>query len=453
MGCRTAIVGTLLLLAALLPCCSGETPRPFLLLLTVDTLRADRLASYGAEITPAPHLDSLLEASEVFRFAYSPAPYTLPSVAALLTGRYPEELGVRGNVSRVGSDFATVAGVLRLHGWRTAATVSNYVLRSGGGFERGFEVYDASFPQLEANREMPERIAADTTDAALAVVDPLLASTDPIFLWVHYQDPHGPYLPPPGRRERYLEAERTRADGERALPVRHQRGLGAIPLYQYVEGQREPAFYRAGYDGEVSYLDDQIQRLLQGLGTRGLLSGATIVFTADHGEALGEGDYWFAHGEYLSDPQVRVPLAIRVPGRGGAVRSDPASLVDVFPTLLGLAGIAVPPGYPGRDLLAEGAEAATPEIYLATLGGSTVPRFGLVSGGYKYLVNEEPEGPREELDRLEGLAPQGADPELSAMRERLEHFRSGLSLSAREQTRAISAAERERLRQLGYLSD
>ena len=108
MGCRTAIVGALLLLAALLPSCSRE-PRPFLLLLTVDTLRADRLASYGGEITPAPHLDSLLEASEVFRFAYSPVPYTLPSVAALLTGRYPEELGVLGNVSRVGSDFATVA--------------------------------------------------------------------------------------------------------------------------------------------------------------------------------------------------------------------------------------------------------------------------------------------------------------------------------------------------------
>jgi arylsulfatase A-like enzyme len=433
-------------------CVDHDRPR-LVLLLTVDTLRADRLVAYGGPPELAPRLNTLLADAEVFRFAYSPASYTLPSMAALHTGRYPEELGVLGNVARMGSDFATLAGVLNLHGWRTGAVVSNYVLRSGGGFERGFDHYDATFPQLEANREMPERIAEDTTQAGLALVDRMLHDEpERLFLWIHYQDPHGPYLPPPGRRERFLRQER--ATLVRELPVEHQRGLGAIPLYQYVEGQRDPDFYRAGYDGEVSYLDDEISRLLDGLDARRLLAGAEIVFAADHGEGLGEDDYWFAHGEYLSDPLVRIPLAIHTPGREGRMRGDPASLVDIFPTILALAGVGGASGYPGRDLLAEGAETASRDIYLATLRGSLVPRFGLVAGGYKYVRSGFPDAIQEEIFAVDGGAhPSGdeADELVASMRERLEAFQRGLRRSSRENRRELTPTERERLRTLGYL--
>jgi hypothetical protein len=192
---------------ALASCAPRDRPH-LVLLLTVDTLRADRLLAYGGPPELAPRLNSLLADAEVFRLAYAPASYTLPSMAALHTGRYPEELGVLGNVARMGSDFATLAGVLKLHGWHTGAVVSNYVLRRGGGFAQGFDHYDATFPQLEANREMPERIAEDTTQAALAMIDQMLEDgSERLFVWVHYQDPHGPYLPPPGPR-RAPEADR-----------------------------------------------------------------------------------------------------------------------------------------------------------------------------------------------------------------------------------------------------
>jgi arylsulfatase A-like enzyme len=433
--------------------CTGRSHPHLILLLTVDTLRADRLMAYGGPPELAPRLNTLLADAEVFRFAYSPASYTLPSMAALHTGRYPEELGVLGNIARMGSDFATLAGVLKLHGWRTGAVVSNYVLREGGGFANGFDDYDATFPQLEANREMPERIAEDTTQAGLTLVDRMLDDgSERLFLWIHYQDPHGPYLPPPGRRERFLGREPTRP--VRELPVEHQRGIGAIPLYQYVEGQRDPDFYRAGYDGEVSYLDDEISRLLDGLDERGLLAAAEIVFAADHGEGLGEDDYWFAHGEYLSDPLVRIPLAIHTPDRGGRMREDPASLVDVFPTILAFASVDVAASYPGRDLLAEGAEAGGRDVYLATLRGSTVPRFGLVAGGYKYVRSGVGDAVEEEIFAVDGgKSPAGAEAEelVASMRERLEDFQRGLRRSSRETRRELTPTERERLRTLGYL--
>jgi arylsulfatase len=453
----TPAAGAALLAGLGLAACGRAEPARFALLLTSDTLRADRLSAWGGPRGLAPRLDALLEESVVFESAFAPCSYTLPSVSALLTGRHPEELGLYGNASRMGAEFATLAGVLGLHGWRTGAVVSNYVLRQGTGFEQGFEIYDATFPQREANREMPERIAGATTDAALEVLDRLRAGGRPVFLWVHYQDPHGPYTPPGELRERFLEAARRAPGGDRRLEVDPEhRGHGSIPAYQSVGGHGDVAFYRAGYDGEVAYLDAEVARLLDGLDERGLLERAFVVFTADHGESLGEDDYWFAHGEYLTEPLVRVPLAFRVPGRAPERRGDLAALVDVFPTLLGMLGIAAAPGQPGRDLLAPGAEAegAGRAVYLAALHGAPVPRFGLVADGHQYLVSDEPGGRHESLRRLgEGRELATAEPErLAAMRERLDRVRAGIR-HAPERVQPLGPAEKERLRQLGYVVD
>jgi arylsulfatase len=436
-------------------CGRGPTER-WLILLTCDTLRADRLGAYGGPARLTPNLDALLAGSLVFHAAFAPAAYTLPSLSALMTGLHPEELGMLENVSELRAE-ASLASVLRLHGWRTGAVVSNYVLRKGTGMELGFDFYDDTFPQSEANRDLPERIASDTTTAALVMVDRLRSERAAgLFLWVHYQDPHGPYLPPEDRRERYLEIERRAPDGRRQLTSGPSMGVASIPVYQYVEGEHEVAFYRAGYSGEIDFFDHEIGRLLRGLEQRDVGSDAIVVFTADHGESLGENDYWFAHGEYLTDPLVRVPLGIRVPGGAPRQRSDPAALVDLFPTLLQLAGIGVPPGYPGRDLLAPGAAHARPEIYLAALRGATVPRYGLVADGYKYLRSEEPEGLREELYALgeESRDLSGEQAEtLEEMRARLERIRAGLRRPIAEQRQELTPAERERLRRLGYVVD
>lgn len=359
-----------------------------LVLITVDTLRADRLAAYGGRLGLTPRLDDFAAENLVFEAAYAPTPFTMPSLVSLLTGRHPLELGLRINTSQVGEDARTLAEVLGEHGWKTAAVVSNVVLAGRSDVAQGFEIYDDSMPQREAVRRWPERIAAGTTDAALRVVDVWRGdekvSDRPLFLWVHYQDPHGPYTPPEGYRERFLAEERGR-DARRLPEARGPHGLGGIPRYQRIDDRDEAAFYRAGYDGEVAYLDGEIGRLLDALAERGL--DDRVVFTADHGESLGEDDYWFSHSNDLTDPLLHVPLVLRLPGAGSGRRSDVVRLSDLHTTLLS-AVLASPPAPDGdtRDLLAPGAERESSIPLLTTLEANPERRIGIVADGYKLIL-------------------------------------------------------------------
>ena len=375
---------------------ADAAPR-LLLLVTADTLRADHVDAFGGPPGLTPRIDALARESVAFENAYAAAPLTLPSLASLFTGWHPEELGIRSNEAALPDSAPTLAGDLRERGWRTAAVVGNFVLRRASGLARGFDRYDDDLTQREAVRRWPERIARETTDAALAVLDACAAER--CFVWVHYQDPHGPYDPPPGVRERHLPAAGEAPDARRRLPVgRGQAGLGEIPAYQVLAGRRDVAFYRAGYRGEVEYVDAQIGRLLDGVRERRLWERSVVVFAADHGESLGEQEVWFAHGENLGDAQVRVPLLLRVPGREASRRGELASLADLRATLLAL--LAPGADVRGRDLLGPGAERAASRPYLATLRGSEVPRFGLVEGGYKLVVSELDAGER--VARLRG---------------------------------------------------
>jgi arylsulfatase len=415
------ILAPLLLAAS----CGGGAPPRLVLLLSVDTLRADRLGAYGSERGLTPRLDALAAESLVFDAAYAPTSHTLPSVAALLSGRYPEELGVWSNASRLPAGTPTLAGAFREAGFRTAAVVSNWVVRRQSGLDAGFEHYDDRLPQLEAARAMPERLAADTSDAALAALDACLPDAAArCFLWVHYQDPHGPYTPPAGARERHLARELAVPDGARRLPILASNfGLGGIPHYQALDGETRVAFYRAGYDAEVEALDAELGRLLDGLRERGLGPSAVVVFTADHGESLGEDDYWFGHGELLSEPLVRVPLFLRVPGEAPRRRGDLVSLVDLLPTLTRRClGAPADPALPGRALLEPGAEGAASSPYLSALRGADVRRLGLVEGELKYLAEWDGERQRARLVRRgdESVDLTAAAPHVSArLREKL----------------------------------
>ncbi|MBW1687667.1 MAG: sulfatase [Deltaproteobacteria bacterium] len=457
MGRHRSPILVLLVLAA--GCGVFElAPKPrLLLLISVDTLRVDRLGVYGSDRGLTPHIDELGRKSQVFTAAYAPTSHTLPSVAALLTGRYPEEIGIWSNYSFLPDSVPTLAGAFRKDGWHTAAVVSNWVLRASAGLDAGFELYDDRFPQLEATRPWPERVAGHTTDAALRALEQCLPDGDGrCFLWVHYEDPHGPYSPPSDWRERFLPREREAADGDRELPVlKGPFGTGGIPEYQYLDEQRGVAFYRAGYDGEIGYLDSELGRLLEALAERGLLDDAVVVFTADHGEALGEEDYWFSHGESLSEPLVRVPLLIRVPGREPGTRSDLVSLVDLYPTLTSLLlDRRREPTQSGRALLADAASSEDSTPYLAALRGGELPSFGVVEGEFKYVV-----APRdgvwhgrlvqrddEEVD-LTAPAPHVA----RAMRARLKYLRLRYRRVEHENLREQSEVDRELLEALGYV--
>jgi arylsulfatase A-like enzyme len=446
----------LLLLAwlAAATACGGSRAPDLLLLISVDTLRSDRLGAHGSPLGATPQLDQLAAESVVFTAAYAPTSHTLPSLSALMTGLYPEEVGIVSNDSTLAASVPTLASALRAAGWRTRAVVSNWVLRRSSGLASGFDVYDDALHQREASRPMPERIAADTTTAALESIRACREEPQArCFVWVHYQDPHGPYTPPPDLRERFLARERGEPDGRRLLPLREDFvGLAGIPNYQALGDQREVAFYRAGYDGEVAYLDREIGRLLAGLGADA--QRVVIAFTADHGEALGEQDYWFAHGEHLTDTLVRVPLWLRVPGEAPARRDDVATLLDLHATLRALAAAgASPPGAPGRDLLARGAAQGSSRLYLATLWGSNEARYGWIEDGYKYVVTFRDGVWQGQLFRLGGdqvdlaaPAPQIA----ASMREKLAVFREELLRPAPVVRPELSEQDRAQLRALGY---
>ena len=447
---------TILALLLGLASCSNQPPR-LLLLISVDTLRADRIGAYGSDRGLTPNIDALARESRLFTAAYAPASHTLPSVSALLSGLYPQQVGIRNNESTLPESAPTLAKAFRARGWRTEAVVSNWVLREAAGLAGGFEGYDDDMPQLEETRPLPERIAADTTDAALVALDRCTRDADAkCFLWVHYQDPHGPYTPPAGRRSRLLEREQNAPGGRRQLALLPGNfGVGGIPDYQVLEDQREVAFYRAGYHAEIAYLDEELGRLLAALPERGLASRSVVVFTADHGEALGEGDYWFAHGEFLSEALVRVPLLIRVPGAPPGERTDVASLVDLYPTLLALFfGTTPDPRAPGRPLLAPDAAESASTPSLAVLGASKIPRFGVVDDEFKYVVTLQGEDWRGRLVQRENedvdlTAP--APHVAAALRRKLEEILERYPASEEDTSRDPSDIERERLRALGYI--
>ncbi len=437
-----------------------ETPPPRLLLLvSVDTLRADELGAYGSKRGLTPHLDALALEGTVFTAAYASASLTLPSITTLFTGRYPEEMGIRSNESAVPESVPTLATELTARGWRAGAVVGNFVLRRASGLARGFARFDDDFPQHEAVRGWPERVARDTTDAALEMLDDCSALVEErCFLWVHYQDPHGPYDPPGSRRARYLETERLAPDGGSELPAgTDSTGFGAIPDYQLLHGRHDVAYYRAGYRAEINYMDEQLGRLLDALETRGLAERTVVVFAADHGESLGEEDIWFCHGAKLTDEQVRVPLIVRAPGRPAARRDEAVSLVDLYPTLLALLeDVPVAQERLGRDLFAKGATERASRPYMATLRAAETTQFGLVDDGYKFIVSERNgvfDGRLHELGR-ESVDLAAAAPQIAArLRRRLRELRKRVDSGVSETHQELSEEDRESLRALGYLEN
>lgn len=438
----------------------AEPPRiEHVLLITVDTLRADRLGIYGSDRQLTPRLDALAEQSIVFESAYAAAPFTLPSLASLFTGRYPSELGIDSNRSAIPDDVKTLAEALQDRGWKTAAVVSNFILRGKTGLATGFDHYDDTMRQAEAVRGFPERIAANTTDAALRTGADLMKSvrdaSSSWFMWVHYQDPHGPYTPPGNRRSRYLEAESNLADAETLLPSDPtQIGHHAIPAYQAIKPRRNVAFYRAGYHAEINYADQEIGRLLDGLEELGGLDDTAIIFAADHGEALGDHNYWFAHGQHLTDELVRVPFFIRIPGRPHERRADVVSLVDLYPSLMALLfDDPVGEETSGRDVFASHAERHGSVPYLTTLGARPEPRLGFVEGGYKFIITHREGIWHAQLFRLghedvnlSALAPHVAQ----RMRERLMELHEQYTPGVAEIPQQLTPDEEENLRALGY---
>ena len=291
--------------------CAPPMERSSVLLITLDTTRADRLGAYGKEQAGTRNLDALAREGALFEWAFTTVPITLPAHASILTGTYPDRHGVHDNGWALPPEPVTLAEVFRDAGYRTAAFVSAFPLYSRFGLDRGFEVYDDTLPaQRSARRSVQQRFAQEVVEDAsawLTEMDP----EDPFFLWVHFYDPHNSYLPPPPYTQWY-----------------------ASDLYQ----------------GEIAYMDEWIGKLIKKIEESGHAEDTIIAVVADHGESLGEhGER--THAELIYNSTMRVPLILRgAPIEAGSRISDPVSVVDLLPTLLELVSLEVPKEVQGTSL-------------------------------------------------------------------------------------------------------
>ncbi|MHC4214826.1 MAG: sulfatase [Planctomycetota bacterium] len=327
---------------------SQRTKGQNIILVVVDTLRPDHLGCYGYSRNTSPNIDQFATDSLLFENCFAHAPSTSASVASILSGFLPHETKVT-NKTVMSKQLRTLPLLLRPHGYKTSAVVSNYVFREIRGWDNGFDKYDAEMKDHELNRKnIIERLAKHTTDRAIKVLKKF--RKDNLFMWIHYQDPHGPYTPPAA----FAKLFKNTADKPRLLKLNNiGSGRRGIPHYQKLGANRDFHHYLSQYDSEIRYADEHIKRLFDTLKRLELYSDSLIIFTADHGEGMGEHDYYFAHGEYLYNTLTHVPLIIKCPAKSTGRKTDFVQHIDIVPTILKYSHIDPDPRLRGCDLRTE----------------------------------------------------------------------------------------------------
>jgi arylsulfatase A-like enzyme len=438
-----------------LACGRASEGPPSVLLVTVDTLRADFLHCYGFPLENSPEIDALAARGVLFENAIATASATAPTHASIMTSLYPREhsIGTANGHTRL-EGGTTLAEHFRANGYATAAVVSNLVLSRRIALDRGFQVYEEAHLGAEGDEES-WGLAERTTRRALAW---LAGTRAPFFLWVHYGDPHGSYQPPPPYDAKFPSVP---LGSNRPLDVLPRSwGRGGIPLYQALEGLRHPWDYNRLYAGEVAYADHWIGVLLEAVERAATRDALVVALTADHGESLGEFDFWFQHGHATTPELARVPLVIAAPGLDAGRAGGVVSQVDLSPTLLELAGLASAPDASGVSLVpALRGEAQAGDRVVFSEGDGEVSAYA--AGGYVRARRppdragagspSEPPAPRLRLQAWQ-RSPDGSwvpgelDPALPGRIE--AHFAREVPLVP---SGAVSAAEREALAALGYV--
>ncbi len=451
----TGVVG-LLLVAASMGCGGSEglaTPGAHLILVSLDTLRADRLGLYGYDRDTSPRLDALLAGGFVFERAYTHSPNTIVSHASLLTSLHPVAHGVRPDAP-LGDSLTTLAEALSAAGYQTAAfTAHGDWLNREKGFAQGFEHFDAAYRDADALHR-----------ALFAWLEAGRDGERPLFLFLHYYDVHSdwgrlPYESPPAFRPGVAPSVGGFSgcrDGVCAseLLLRVREGTASLSA-------AEVAWVSDLYDGGVRFMDDRMGRLADRLGEDGLLDDAWLAVTSDHGEEFLE------HGKALhSQPYehtARVPLLLRPPASArpaaGPVRiGDAVAHVDVMPTLLALVGLAPATGIQGRSLLPLLEGRSLPEVAVFFNGYQQPDHVAVRSGEFVLLTRDaEVELYDRRADPVQQRDLATARPEVvERLRGQVRAFRRAQEARAAARAGdaaplAPDAAERERLRRLGYL--
>ncbi|MCP4659594.1 MAG: sulfatase-like hydrolase/transferase [bacterium] len=393
-----------------------------LVVITIDTLRADRLGAYGHAAAQTPHLDALARGGVRFESCYSPVPLTLPAHATMFTGKYPFAVGVRVNGLHYLSDGEdTLAELFQGHGFRTFAAVGAYVMIAKFGLGQGFDDYDDSLGTRALLDEFESEIPANRVYRKFSTWLRGRRSQK-FFAWVHFYDPHLPYAPP------------------REVGIR-------LP--------DDP------YDGEIAFVDRYVGKIVDDLRSRGLLDKTLIVVTSDHGEAfLEHGEE--GHGLLAYEETIRVPLIFFSPAqlRAGITVEPRVRLVDLMPTLAELFGLAPPAGMQGRsfaDLLRGMDEAESRTVYFESMAGSELknwaPLVGVIVDEHKYVAVPEPElydlsrdpGEKENLHAQRARVAGRLD-------EKLEEILRSAGADPTPTRRELSPEDARHLSALGYLS-
>jgi arylsulfatase A-like enzyme/Flp pilus assembly protein TadD len=387
------------------------------LLITIDTLRPDRLSCYQSSHLKTPNIDSLAEKGALFTRAFAHTPTTLPSHTNILLGSTPLYHGVHDNNNFVvREEFLTLAEHLKKYGYSTGAFVASYLLDSRFGLCQGFDVYDDDY-ERSYNRKVTtlERRAEDVVDKAL---DWIKVQSDPWFLWIHCYDPHDPYDPPE--------------------PFKTQ-------------------FKRNPYDGEVAYVDFTMGKLLGYMKDHGLFGKTLVIFTGDHGESLGQHEE-MTHGFLAYNSTLWVPLIMRFPGITKTQISHPVSHIDIFPTVCDVLHMEKPRGVQGTSLasLIKGGKLPKRSIYFESLypyySRGWAPIRGFLQETQKFIDSPLPEiyDLDKDFDEIHNLA---GIKKVESERRKLGELISNLSSPQAERAeQKMDRESLERLRSLGYIS-
>lgn len=357
-----------------------DAPRPNgwnVLIVVVDTLRADHLGLYGYERQTSPHIDALAQRAVVFDTMYSQAPWTKPSVASIFTSLYP----VQHQVLREGTDnqlapaIETLAEILQKHGYRTAAVSENPHVQRATGFDQGFDHFTGIRGYKGDSGQFMRKAKSWLMED----------SEKPFFLYVHLLDPHGPYAPDdPGAFLDGLETSQPLVREGKVGKIVDGESL-AVPL-----SAGDVAYLEALYDAEIREIDEAIGGLVEVLETRGLLENTVVVLTSDHGEEFLEHGA-IKHGYHLYEESVRVPLVLLVPGlEARRVDDTLAQHIDLAPTLLDLVGIPIPDHFQGRSLRrALAGEADAGGIVFVATSWRNVERVAIRAGDWKLVQHRD----------------------------------------------------------------
>jgi arylsulfatase A-like enzyme len=432
--------------------------RPNVLLITVDTLRADHVGAYGYRRPTSPRMDALAGRGVVFDQAYTYWPKTRGSFVAIMTGRFASQTGYGKSHPLLLEFNPTLAGVLKGAGYETSAAVDNPNVASSLGYSRGFDHYRETWEEKALATEM-DRARAITSDGVR-----VLGQAKPgqaFFLWLHYVNPHAPYEPPVPWDTAFLDGGASR--GPRLRPVD---GFHGGASKQWAVPGKGLGWYVAQYDGEIAAVDAEVGKVLDALDASAVRDRTLVVITSDHGESLGEHDYYFDHGEDLFDPSMRIPLIVAGPGVERGRRSDVlATTLDLVPTVLDAVKVSYPPDLAGESLMPAARGERRPDRKRLrgqndrNLLGAWDRRFKIVAtpsdAGARYALYDRESDPGETRDASRAHRERAREErrEIELFREKID----GQLASTRRLLEGQSGLERlspeacERLKAMGYV--